>query len=381
MSQAEQSNMTRLNLVSPFLYIGSGAGTSSSGLFSDFALQGIKGSNANGEYLITGTSGKLGIIYNGPINHAMSRRGSGSGSWTVMNVPKSFNASSTSIYGVANLGGNSSAPNVNLVGSYISNQVDSSGSNPRIGFYYTGPITSNPQPKAFKSYQAEDPITKRKATFTYIHSVDGGLAVGNYDFLGDGNPAGKPFIYDPVTGTQTGINYGSGGATNTAYGIWHNNGSSYTIAGGEGLNGGRLGDNLYGEPLGKGTLIDYNKQTGTFSNYTSFSFSNRSLLPKTMRDQVQNQALVTHFEGIWSDGKGTYKLPATLSTTDGKLGVAAVATVKRTSSGKFGPADWAVLDIPGSVLTTNDSIYGDACLGAGIYANTPGASTWAGLVV
>ena len=373
--------MSRVNLVSPFLYIGPGAGTNSAGLFSEFGLQGIKGSSTNGEYLITGTSGKQGVIYNGPINHAMSRRGSGSGTWTVMNVPRSFNASGTSIYGVANLGGSGGAQNVNLVGSYTSNQVDSSGSNPRIGFYYTGPITSNPQAKAFKSYQAEDPISKKKATFTYIHSVDGGLAVGNYDFLGDGNPAGKPFIYDPVTGTQTGINYGSGGLTNTAYGIWHNSGLSYTIAGGEGINGGRLGDNLYGEPLGKGTLIDYNKQTGTFSNYASFSFTNRSLLPKTMRDKVQSETLVTHFEGIWSDGKGTYKLPATISTTDGKLGVAGIATVKRTASGKFGPATWTVLDVPGSALATNDSIFAGASLGAAIDVNTPGASTWAGLVV
>lgn len=361
----------RLDMVSPFLYTGTGAGTNpNSGLYDDFGLQGIKGGDTLGTYLITGTSGTNGVVYNGPIDHYMTVNGSGSGTWTVMNVPSSYGASSTSIYGVDNLNNG----DVNLVGSYISNTADGSVF-PRIGFYYDGSITGSPDASNFKSYQASDPVTGRLATFTYIHSISGGLAVGNYDFLGDGNPAGNAFIFNPqnATNPQTAINYGGSGKTNTAYGIWSNGGSAYTIAGGEGLNG--SGDDQYGDPLGKGTLIDYDSITGAFRNYRTYSFSKKSALPKEMR----RQSIVTHFEGIWSDGEGTYKLPATVATADGSLTAAALATVRRKRNGSFGKARWTVFDVPGASISTNDSVFGDANVGVAIYGS--GASNYAGLVI
>lgn len=368
------SQVRRLNLVSPFLYTGPGAGVdSSSGLFNAFGLQGIKGSDSLGSYLITGTSGSNGVVYDGPIDHAMTPAGSGSGTWTVMNVPSNFNAQSTSIYGVANLSGST----VNLVGSYVSNSPEPDGQLPRIGFFYTGAITSTPDATNFQSYRASDPSTGRPASFTYIHSVDGGLAVGNYDFLGDGRPAGNAFIYDPITGSQKAINYGTQGKTHTAYGIWHNGGDDYTIAGGEGLNGIPEGDGRYGEPLGRGALIDYDRVTGDFSNYRSYRFSSTKLLPKEMR----REALVTHFEGIWSDGEGTYRLPATVTGESSGKTVAALATVKRNRDGSFGKARWSVLDVPGTILSTNDSVFGDAVVGLAAYAGAAGISDYAGLLL
>jgi hypothetical protein len=366
------TRQVRLDLVSPFLYTGPGAGTNTSGIYDDFGLQGIKGGDSQGSYLITGTSGTNGVIYSGPIDHAMSTSGSGSGSWTVMNVPAGFNASSSSIYGVDNLGGN----NVDLVGSYVSATADSDGQFPRIGFYYNGPITDRPRAEDYLSYQGRDPVTGKLATFTYIHSISGGLAVGNYDFLGDGNPAGNAFIYDPDSSTpQTAVDYGGDGKTHTAYGIWFNGGSDYTIAGGEGLNG--SGDGQYGQPLGKGTLIDYDSVTGEFSNYRTYSFTKTKELPKAMR----RQSIVTHFEGIWSNGEGTYKLPATIATADGALTAAALATVKRNRDGSFGKARWSLFDIPGAPITTNDSVFGDANVGVSIYSQGGGASNYAGLVL
>lgn len=365
--------LARLDLVSPFLYTGPGTGTNSSGLLDSFGLQGIKGGDSDGSYLITGTSGTNGVVYNGPIDHAMTTSGSGSGSWTVMNVPSGFNASSTSIYGVANLGNN----NVNLVGSYVSSVADADGQFPRIGFYYTGAITSSPNAANFQSYRARDPISGRPANFTYIHSVDGGLAVGNYDFLGDGNPAGKPFIYDPITGSQTAIRYSTTGKTHSAYGIWFNGGNSYTIAGGEGLAGTPEDDGRYGEPLGMGALIDYDRTTGAFTNYRTYAFTANKALPKAMR----KEAKVTHFEGIYSAGDGTYKLPATVTGQDSGKTVAAFATVKRKANGSFGKARWSVLDIPGTSLATNDSLFGDANVGVAIYSGPAGASDYAGVVL
>ena len=355
-----KSQVGRLSLISPFLYTGPDAGVDAdTGVFNKFGLQGIKGSDSQGSYLITGTSGTNGVVYDGPIDHAATPSGSGSGTWTVMNVPTAFNAQSTSIYGVANLNGS----DVNLVGTYISNAADPDGQLPRIGFFYTGAVTATPTASNFQSYRASDPTTGRQASFTYIHSVDGGLAVGNYDFFGDGRPAGNAFIYDPITGTQTAIDYGTAGKTHSAYGIWSNGDSSYTIAGGEGLNGIPEGDGRYGEPLGKGSLVDYDRVTGAFSNYRSYRFTNTNLLPKAMR----REAIVTHFEGIWSNDDGTYRLPATITGESSGTTVAAMATVRRNRNGSFGKARWTVFDIPGSTFTTNDSVFGDANVGLATY--------------
>jgi hypothetical protein len=383
---SKKSSQATLDLISPFLYTGPKAGTNTTGAYEAFALQGIKGGNNTGSYLITGTSGGHGVIYNGPIDHAMTTSGSGSGSWTVMDVPKRFRAKSTSMYGVDNLGEGS----VDLVGSYVSEKANKNGDYPRIGFYYSGPVTSTPSSNAFQSFQAK--YNGRPADFTYIHSISGGLAVGNCDRLGDGNPAGNAFIYDPgatdpltgVKGTQTTIQYPGSSKTNTAYGIWSNGNSSwsngdptYTIAGGEGLNGVKLGDGRVGQPIGKGTLIDYDSLTGLFSHYKTYSFTEKSLLPTSM----QNDAIVTHFEGIWSNGEGLYKLPATISTTDGNINIAALATVRRNLNGSFGNASWSVFDIPGAIISTNDSVFGDANIGAAIYPAAAGTSDYAGLVL
>ena len=63
--------------------------------------------------------------------------GSGSGTWYTINVPSGFNASSTSIYGVDNVG----SDNVDLVGSYVSSSYYTGTTEyPRIGFYYDGPL-------------------------------------------------------------------------------------------------------------------------------------------------------------------------------------------------------------------------------------------------
>jgi hypothetical protein len=225
--------------------------------------------------------------------------------------------------------------------------------------------------------QEINPDTGKAAEITYIHSISGGLAVGNCDDFFDGQVAGHAFIYDTVTGLQTNINYPGTGKSNSAYGIWSNSSSSYTIAGGVGSVGISEGDGRDGDPLGKATLIDYDSITGKFSHYQTYSFTKKTLLPKTLRRQV----IVTHFEGIWTDGQGLYKLPATIATEDGQLAVGALATVKRNRDGSFGKAAWSVFDIPGTSLSTNDSVFGDANVGLATYSNGGGTSDYAGLVL
>src|SRR5262249_207816 len=156
----------------PFLYTGGGD------FSSEFGLQGIKGGDSEGTFIITGTSGFNGVVYSGPVNRGFNPQGSGTGVWYVMNVPESFNAKSTSIYGVDNLG----RGNVNLVGSYVSNESGNgtacadtpSTICPRIGFFYAGTLTNTPSSANFLSYQGRNlSIPGRLADFTYIHSVSG----------------------------------------------------------------------------------------------------------------------------------------------------------------------------------------------------------------
>jgi hypothetical protein len=362
------------NYIGPFLYAGTASGSSTSA----FGLQGIKGGDIEGQFLVTGTSGSNGVVYSGPINKAFTSMGSGSGTWYTINVPSGFNASSTSIYGVDNVG----SDNVDLVGSYVSSSYYTGTTEyPRIGFYYDGPLTTASTNSAgFKSYQAKNPITQRLATFTYIHSISNELAVGNYDFLGNGNPFGHAFIYNPdPTGreqTQTEVLYPddpTGGAlTHTAYGIWFNSGTSYTIAGGVGsvFNTplGIPGDNIaYGDPIGKAYLIDYDSsKTGSaaLSNYQTYSFKPTGTEVKKWK----NITVVTHFEGIWSNGSGTYKLPATVTAMDSVSSGAQVVTVKRNSNGSFSKnAKWEPLNVAGTSLSTNDSLYGGTSVGLALY--------------
>lgn len=112
------------------------------------------------------------------------------------------------------------------------------------------------------------------------------------------------------------------------------------------------------------TLIDYDSETGEFTNYQTYSFKPTGSEVKRWK----NKTLVTHFEGIWSDGAGTYKLPATVVATNAISSGAEVATIKRQRNGKFSKhAKWTPLIVNGSSLTTNDSIFGDTSVGLAIY--------------
>lgn len=347
--------------ISPFFYTGSG------NFANGFGLQGIKGGDGDGNFIITGTSDVNGVVYVGPVNHGFTSQGTGTGNWFVMNVPASFNAASTSIYGPDNLGNNTA----NLVGSYVSNAEGS----PRIGFFYSGPLqNTTADSTGFTSYQGRNLQSGRLAEFTYIHSVSGGqnnaLAVGNYGFQTEGNPFGHAFIYNPDNPQQPQIDiqFPDTDKTHTAYGIWYNGGTSYTISGGVGLPSGPV---KYGEPLGSAYLMDYDSATGQFSHYQIYNYK------ATGADKVRykGKTLVTHFEGIWSDGEGLYKLPASVSTTDGASGGAKVVEVRRRGNGKFNTsAKWSTISVPGASLVTNDSIYGDTSVGVVTYPAVDGVS-------
>ena len=397
-----QASQQQSSLFTPFF-----AGTiSSTGTTlsypNSYALQGITGGDKTGDYIITGTSNvgnsaAAGVVYQGPINNATTTQGNGSGTWTTMVVPSnaalingsnpSGTYSNTSIYGVHNLG----KGHVNLVGSVSQSQAgyDALGfPTSTYGFYYEGPITATPNKNAFQVFQAKYPISGRLADYTLTHSVDGGLAVGNYNAIDatvDAQPAGRAFIYNPTAkDSEKQIDIHLEGAddslTKTAYGIWHNQGSSYTIAGGVGRQLDTTRKKIMGqstEILGSAYLIDYDSITGLFSNYKKFVYQ------PTPNQSTPN--IESHFEGIWSDGNGLYKLPATVSTLIGANVPASAAKAiayRNSTTGSFTEAKWELIpfnSLTGTtpLFTTNDSIFDKASVGAYVPSTSSAASDYA----
>ncbi len=342
-------------------------------------LQGIKAGDREGTFLLVGANDSsgptpLGLAYVGPLNAVANpafNGSSGSGTWYEISVPTSFDAAGTSVYGPDNLG----AGLVNYVGAFTRNLGDETPSptNPSIvGFAYTGSVDGS----TTAGYREVQGVTDEGllGTYTFVHSVDGGLAVGNTDLADLDSQTGyfglksSPFIVNLADGKQTLIRFDSDDTddrdlvTHTAYGIWYNGNGVYTIAGGSGTVL-EVGD---GVTTGAGYLVDYDSVTGQFANYTEFNYQNRD-----------STDLITHFEGIYRDSQGDYWLPATSVALNPQedLAIASVVKVERGRSGDFkAEAQWRPLQVRDSdtgvesVLSTANSIFGNVVVG---FANYP----------
>lgn len=291
-------------------------------------LTGIRGVDSSSNVYISGiyaapgdsvTEGE-GLLYTGPIT--------GGGTWQVLNYPSSsgVTVTSTALYGPNN---SLTSGNVQIVGNYTTSENGAFD----LGLLYQGPTdgsgswtTLNPQ--------ILEPI--RTVRNTIAHSTMGGLVVGNYD---TDLLTGKAFIYNIEEGSYVEI-VKSGAVSLTAYGIWHNGGTSYTIAGGY--------SDVNNDGLDIAYLVDYDSSTETFSNMTSFTYNNQA-------------SVVTHFEGITTDTNGGYNLVA-----DSLIGtdiVASFVNVPRSNSGTFGTASWTPYDYPNSSLTSANTVYLNYALG------------------
>jgi len=289
------------------------------------AWQGIRSSATSGQYLISGTSNANGLLYEGPIS------GAGGTSYSV-NYP---NAASTSVYGPDNLAGNQ----VRLVGSY------KNGDGTVHGFLFEGTTADLSQSSDYQ------PIDYPNAQYTYVHSTMGDLAVGNADGPEGNAPIGlgHAFLYDVAQNTFLPDIIYPGSTTTTAYGIWFNGGTSYTICGGfsNTQDPSRTIDNGY--------LVDYDSATGQFTNWTSFDYPNGLI----------GQDYFTHFEGLSSAEKGVY----TLSADSGQTGSnnpaqGSLVTVRRNPDGTFGDAVWVNLNYPGVTgLVSANSVAGNQVVG------------------
>jgi hypothetical protein len=297
--------------------------------------QGLRGAGTAGQYLMTGTSiNSSGVLFDGSIK--------GVGKTYAINFP---NAIVTSVYGPDKLGGN----RIRMVGIYRL------ASDPLTvhGFVYQGKISN----VGFKTPANYRTIDIPGAVYNYVHSTSGGLAVGNYDsHLVSGEPA-KAYIYNLANGKSTPILYPGSPAT-TAYGIWHNGGTSYTIAGGYSPATGS-------STTGNAFVVDYNSATGQFSNWWSYSYS----------DSSQPAGYTTHFEGISSVSKGEYTLSGDafpVASGDG-IEQGLFVTIHRDSQGHFvSDVPPVKLNYPGTQNRTSaNSVYGKQVIGIVFGSKTP----------
>jgi len=311
--------------------------------------QGIRGGDAPGQDLITGTSGNNGLLYTGPIS------GAGGQSYLV-NDPGAGKRGATTVYGPDDLGGGQ----IRLVGSFSSGGVTAGNS----GFIWQGTTADLTGPQSgglFTTINYTD-SSGQPAAYTYVHSTMGGLAVGNADGPESGLPdmTGHAFIYDvadpanPIFETDI-VVPGSIPGTTTAYGIWYNGGTSYTICGGYSQI------STSGDEVTHGYLVDYNPAAIlNFSNWKSFDYPNGA--------NGQNKVYLTQFEGISSVENGTYTLSAD-SVEEGSLNPpqGSFVTVSRNIDGTFGDSTWVDLDQnvysdPLGISSAN-SVYGNQVVG------------------
>jgi len=186
------------------------------------------------------------------------------------------------------------------------------------------------------------------------------LAAGNYDFFGEGRGTGTAFVVDIKTGKQTNLKYNDSSLSHSVYGIWSNTNRNYTVAGGESsvFSSRKAGNNagpLFSSPraIGVATLADYDSITGNVTNTRTYSYPGQG-----------GTTYETHFEGIWSDGKGLYKLPFwAIGPSD--LSVSGLAIVKRQNNGSFSAeASWITFDNPPGYNRFASSVWDEASLGS-----------------
>jgi len=302
-------------------------------------IMGIRGVTGSENVYVSGTSA-TGMV-NGLLYEGSLAGGGSNGTWYELHYTSAGidDVTSTSCYGPNNGPGD----NVQIVGAY----VRSSTGKKNHGFYYEGPkdgtgtwITVSPNGGDTNN--------------VFIHSVMGRLAVGNYDF--GNNENGRAFIYDTHTKMCTDFMVPDS-LTTTLYGIWHNGGNSYTLAGGYSAE--KAGE------LSQAFLVDYDAESKTTSNLKSFSYNNEKIL-----------SVITHFEGITIADDDGYNMPADwLNVKGGPKGGAAFVSVKRNQDGSFGEANWVDIAYPGAEVTSANTAYRNNILG--IYVTSDGSGTTA----
>ncbi len=298
-------------------------------------VRGIEGSSNNTVY-ITGVYVQYGsphaFLYQGPVL--------GGGVCNQFNFPSDVNAgrtvTSTSLYGPDNNG----VGNVIVVGSYTTLE---SGPITQQGLLYQGAADGS----TILGYKTLDPsiLSPGEAVINTIgHSTMGGIVVGNYDTA---LLEGIAFIYNINTQQYYPLVKPEDSASLTAYGIWYNGGTSYTIAGGYSVvdQGG----------VDAGFITDWDSSTQKLSNFTTLNYNNSPL-----------NLVGTHFEGITTDDAGGYNLAADWQYNGQAGSFPSFAHISRNSAGGFteSSTQWTSFAYyPGASWTSANTVYKNYVLG------------------
>ncbi len=341
LSKVERNVIGSLDAVESITYYD----TSDSGDFTIqpvTAWQGLRNvSDSTTDFLICGTTNSDGLLYIGPI--------SGGGESATVIYPGA-DTLATSVYGPDNL----PEGNIRLVGVYRLTS-DNPSTNFNHGFVWQGTVGDLPSGGTFT------PINYPGAVYQYTHSTMGNLAVGNADgpkkIKNQTLPigAGIAYIYDVDAQAFVAEVQNPKSKSNTAYGIWYNGGTSYTICGGYSpIATHNLLDQNTPLTQGKAYLVDYDSATKEFSNWKSFDYKNG----------MGGANFITHFEGISSSEPGVYQLNAD-SLISGSTGPSqgSWVTVRRNTDKTFSDATWVDLDYGSGGVTSSNSVYGQNVVG------------------
>lgn len=304
------------------------------------AWQGLRNfPGSSSDFVLCGTSGSDGLLYVGPID--------GGGDAYQVIFPGSATIA-TSVYGPDTENGTV----FRLVGSY---RLSTDTTIFNRGFIWEGELSDLPSGGVFRS------IDYPGAVYQFTHSTMGGLAVGNADgpkrvgkqTLPIG--PGVAYIYDVEQQRFVANVVFPGSKSNTAYGIWWNGGSSYTICGGYSpLRTQNLEDQSRPLDQGRAYLVDYDASTGKFSNWKSFSYP----------AAPGGEAFITHFEGISSSEPGVYQMSAdSVSVSQDGPVQGSWVTVRRNPDGSFSDAEWAQLTYSETSVASSNSVYGQQVVG------------------
>lgn len=236
---------------------------------------------------------------------------------------------------------------IQVVGSYKYEQAPMPNVN--YGVLYTGPLSG--AGGTWTQLAVPSGITSGTVANTVPHSVMGDIVVGNYDLV-DAPASGNAFLYNVVTGSYAIFSIGN---LTSAYGVWQNSADSYTIVGGSQIGG-----------INKAMIVDYTPSTGSFGT------------PSYFAPRGEDVNIFSHFEGVSGLGGGRYALVGmTVDSGTNPIGVDYVE-VTRTGSGSFTRGEWVPIQVPGSSMTTGNTVIDGMALG--IYMTGTTGSTVFGYV-
>lgn len=236
------------------------------------------------------------------------------------------------------------AGNIRVVGAY-----KNAGATYQNSMIYTGPLDGS---GTWTNVVAPGNGTNTVGD-TILHSTMGNIAVGNYDYTNEPTQ-GVGFIYNLTDASYSDIKFGLW--STTAYGIWYNGGSKYSIVGG-------FSDITNGlESIGKAYIVNYDSTTQLFTDFKSFSFNN-------------DPSIVTHFEGISAYSNGFSVCATELVGTNLSASYVFIAT---NNDGSFDTnVTWRA--VTNTVDTNSLVITGDTVIGTnvmGIYNVNGGAYSY-----